>query len=160
VVSSTYDTITGIIEYADTGDPVDPNITIGQVGFIARKSPTVGLGWISSSDIQGIPVRIVQMAMNSDLTNRIDTAVSTKASKDGLQTIVHTIVPAESITKSFTLPFIPADPTDVIMDVVGGIDGTYGVDFIITGDTFSWSGLGFDGLLGSGDVVRLVYFTI
>jgi hypothetical protein len=159
VVSANGSNVELVLEYADTGTPVDPIIAYYQLSFIGRKS-SEGFGWLAAADVQGISHRIVTYARNYDMTTGVNNKIQTKASKDGLQTIVHTIVPAESITKSFTLPFIPADPTDVIMDVVGGIDGTYGVDFIITGDAFSWSGLGFDGLLGSGDVVRLVYFTI
>lgn len=38
---------------------------------------------------------------------------------------------------------------------VGGVRQQYGIDFIVSGSTISWSGLGLDGILEAGDVLQI-----
>ena len=73
--------------------------------------------------------------------------------------IYDTISAGEEISKSFTLVSTPAQPTMVLFDIIGGTSQHYGVDFTISGNTLSWSGLDLDGVLTENDVVRLQYFT-
>ena len=56
------------------------------------------------------------------------------------------------ITNGFvTLTGTPTTLSDTILDIVGGITQDYSVDFIVTGNQLSWSGLGLDGVLIAGD---------
>lgn len=56
------------------------------------------------------------------------------------------------ITNKFvTLSSSPSSPSNVILDIIGGIVQDYGVDFTISGSTLSWSSLGLDGILSVGD---------
>lgn len=56
------------------------------------------------------------------------------------------------ITNKFvTLSSAPANPSDAILNVIGGPVQDYSVDFTITGSTLSWDSLGLEALLASGD---------
>lgn len=71
----------------------------------------------------------------------------------------YVITPADVTAANFTLAATPAEPTKVLVDVIGGTSQQQGVDYTISGSTFDFSGLGLDGILASGDVVRVQYFT-
>ena len=71
----------------------------------------------------------------------------------------HEILAAEETAKEFTLAQTAAEPTKVIADVIGATSQQYSVDFVISSNKFNWNGLGLDGSLTQGDVVRLIYFT-
>jgi len=75
------------------------------------------------------------------------------------QIIYHTISGPEEAAKQFTLSVAPANALLTLVDIIGGVPQQYSVDFTITGTTFNWSGLGLDGQLLAGDVVRLKYFS-
>jgi hypothetical protein len=65
---------------------------------------------------------------------------------------------SEISSDSFTLAVAPSVATNVIVDVINGTPQHYGVDFNVSGSTVNWSGLGLDGVLSAGDVLRLQYF--
>lgn len=71
----------------------------------------------------------------------------------------YVITPADVTAANFTLAAAPAEPTKVLVDVIGGTSQQQGADYTISGSTFDFSGLGLDGVLASGDVVRVQYFT-
>jgi len=71
----------------------------------------------------------------------------------------HTISAGEATAKQFNLADSPADPTLALVDIIGGTSQQYSLDFTIAGAVFNWSGLGLDGTLAAGDVVRLWYIT-
>lgn len=73
------------------------------------------------------------------------------------KTEYRTISAGEATAKSLTLAQAPASGTEVMLDVIGGGAQFYGDDFTVTVTTLSWSGLGLDGVLGSGDKVRIGY---
>ena len=56
-----------------------------------------------------------------------------------------------------TLNSTPTTSTTVQLSVVSGIQQQYATDFTVTGTTLSWSGLGLDGLLTSGDELIVWY---
>lgn len=74
-----------------------------------------------------------------------------------LKTEYVTLSPAEITAKAITLAQPPAAPGEVILDVIGGGAQFYGDDFVVSGSTLSWNGLGLDGLLVSGDKLRVHY---
>lgn len=62
-----------------------------------------------------------------------------------------TLSPTDISNKFVTLSSSPATPSATILDVIGGVAQDYSVDFTVSGTTLSWSGLGLDGILSSGD---------
>lgn len=78
----------------------------------------------------------------------------------GIQKVEYrTITPAEAAAKQITLAGLPATSNAVVLDVIGGGPAFYGDDFVVAGTALSWTGLGLDGLIDSGDKFRLVYLT-
>jgi hypothetical protein len=145
-----------VLEYVDSGSPVDPVVASYVPCFICETS-NEGFSWMASADSQIISSRIVDYARNKDMTERLDTNLAGKADKSDLETETHLITAPEAAAKRFTIGFMPAVPSEVVADVVGGVTASFADDFIIIGNEFVWEGLGFDGLLGTGDQVRLVY---
>lgn len=71
----------------------------------------------------------------------------------------HTVTGLEITNKEFTLSALPSDPTKVLVDMVNGSTQVYSVDFVLTTNVLGWNGLGLDGVLIAGDILRVVYFT-
>ena len=66
---------------------------------------------------------------------------------------------ADQVTaKSLQLEYTPRNPTEVLMDIRLQGALTYASDFIVSGNTVSWSGLGFDGVATVGMKLRFYYF--
>ena len=75
--------------------------------------------------------------------------------------IVHTITVPEAAAKQFNLPTIPPDVSKILVDIHQGPCALkYAVDYTTAGLVFNWAGLGLDGLIGAGDIVRVVYNSI
>jgi hypothetical protein len=53
----------------------------------------------------------------------------------------------------------PKDESSVALNVLGGGPQMYGTDYYVSDYFVHWSGLGLDGYLGEGDVLRIVYET-
>lgn len=71
-----------------------------------------------------------------------------------------TITGGESAAKQLTLVATPNTANQVLVDWISGCAQEYGVDFIVTGSTLDWTGLGLDtGGLTTGDKLRIVYFS-
>ena len=68
-----------------------------------------------------------------------------------------TITVGEAAAKSLTLAYTPVTPSEVCLDVVGGAVQFYGDDYSVSGTTLSWNALGLDGVLDSGDKIRIMY---
>lgn len=73
------------------------------------------------------------------------------------KTEYRTLTPAEITAKAITLAQTPASPGEVILDVIGGGAQFYGDDFVVSVATLSWNGLALDGVLASGDKLRVTY---
>ena len=69
-----------------------------------------------------------------------------------------TLTAGEIAAKEITLGQTPKTANKVILDVPSGTPQEYAVDFTVSGTTLSWNGLGLDGALISGDVIRIMYF--
>jgi hypothetical protein len=66
---------------------------------------------------------------------------------------------AEELSKEVILNSIPSEPTKTVVDVLsGGGALRYTLDFTIAGNVLSWAGGRFDGILGDGDELRVVYY--
>jgi len=87
------------------------------------------------------------------------TVTNTAASGATPQLEYRTLSSGEAAAKQLTLANVPSNSAMVIMDVIDGGPQQYSVDYSVTVDVVSWSGLGLDGILSTGDVLRLLYFT-
>lgn len=74
----------------------------------------------------------------------------------GLNFEYHTVTAAEAAAKSFLLLKDPAGG-QVCIDIIEGTSQKPGIDYAIDGKSVSWDGLGLDGLIEAGDVVRCIY---
>lgn len=59
--------------------------------------------------------------------------------------------------KYVTLSASPATPSDTLLMVKSAPSQYYGDDFTVIGSQLSWSSLGLDGILASGDELTVVY---
>lgn len=66
---------------------------------------------------------------------------------------------SDIIGKSFTISPTPLDVNEVVVKIASAPDQNQGLDYSITGSTFSWNGLGLDGVLEENDTVVLYYFS-
>lgn len=77
----------------------------------------------------------------------------------GTNNVIYLVTNPTDITNKFKpLPSTPSEPTKILADIVGGTTLYYGEDFSIIGLNFNWSGLTLDGLISSGDIIRVQYF--
>lgn len=74
-----------------------------------------------------------------------------------MKTEFRTITGGEETAKSLTLAHTPVTAGEVCLDIKGAPTQFYGDDYTVSGTTLSWSALGLDGVLVSGDKVRIVY---
>jgi len=74
-----------------------------------------------------------------------------------LKTEYRTLTLGEEVAKAITLLQTPVAPGEVLLDVKGGGAQFYSDDFVVSGSTLSWNGLGLDGLLVAGDKLRVTY---
>jgi len=86
---------------------------------------------------------------------------ATPVTPPGVENVLYrTLTGGEAAAKSLTLPATPISASKVKVDVMGGLGAVeYAVDFTVSGATFSWTGLGLDGLLSAGDKLRIVYLS-
>lgn len=70
-----------------------------------------------------------------------------------------TIDSGEAAAKSLTLSGTPAVSASTLLDPIGGGAQEYGVDYAVVGNILSWASLGLDGILTTGDKLRIVYWT-
>lgn len=65
----------------------------------------------------------------------------------------------EETSKEITLSDTPTQPSRTLVDVMnGGGALRYSLDFTVTGNVLSWAGGRFDGVLGDGDELRVVFY--
>jgi len=64
---------------------------------------------------------------------------------------------ADIAAKEITLPSTPLTPSDVTLDVIGGIQQGYTTDFTVTGNVLSWDTLGYETIAEAGDSFVVVY---
>lgn len=84
----------------------------------------------------------------------------TPSGPTGTQNVEYrTLTGGEAAAESLTLSATPASASLVMVDLIGGSAGHYGVDFTVSGTTLSWVGLGYSGLLSAGDVMRINYLS-
>lgn len=77
----------------------------------------------------------------------------------GSQTYVQrfTLSGTDISNKFVNLSLAPSDAQGVILTVIGGPQQDYLVDYSVTGSQVSWSSLGLDGVLSTGDKIVIQY---
>lgn len=70
-----------------------------------------------------------------------------------------TISIGEITAKELTLSLAPHAGGKLKVDVVEGSTQYFATDYTIVGDKLQWTGLGLDGLIAQGDILRIVYLT-
>lgn len=73
--------------------------------------------------------------------------------------IYHTVTGGEITAKQLTLPSTPYVASEVALDITGGTAQAYGTDFTVSGAVVNWNGLGMDGIVIAGNVIRFLYFS-
>lgn len=147
-------TVIAKLKYSDDGDIIDPGEVLDNPGFISRPSGLNHLAFHAAPTIHNIPDYVVQYARDKEMFEKIDPSLNGQ-----WVTPVHTITSEEATAKQFTMTPAPKDPSEVDVEVEDAPPQLPGFDFVITGSTFGWAGLGLDGLLEEGDRVRFEYFS-
>lgn len=70
-----------------------------------------------------------------------------------------TISVGEASAKQLTLAASPATAAKVKVDIISGTPQAFGSDYTVSGTVLDWTGLGLDGILASGDQLRIAYFS-
>lgn len=73
------------------------------------------------------------------------------------KTEFRTLSSIEAAAKSLTLAQTPSIPGEILVDAIGGGAQEWSVDYTVSGAVLSWSGLGLDGILATGDKLRVFY---
>jgi len=82
------------------------------------------------------------------------------AAASGTWNVEYPVLNNTNITNKFvTISNAPSVPSDVLLDIIGGSSQEYSVDFIVSGVQLSWNGLALDGILLSGDKLRITYIS-
>lgn len=75
----------------------------------------------------------------------------------GSQLFVKTLTASDISNKFVTLPDAAFYPEKVRLNIIGGIEQVNGIDFEVTDDIVSWSGLGLDNFLEEGEILLIHY---
>jgi len=76
-----------------------------------------------------------------------------------LNSYVHTVTLLEETAQEITLLNTPAEPSKVLVDIIGGGPQEYNVDYNVAINAFQWAGYGLDGVLLAGDKVRFYFYS-
>lgn len=137
--------------------PTDANSIIVFLDYVAV--PSSGWSLVGNSIVFGagyIPAT-GQTPYVFYLTNGIPPSPPTPS--NAFQVEYRTLTGGEIAAKQLTLAATPFNANYVIVDLVGAGAQIFNVDFTVASATLGWSGLGLDGVLIAGDVLRVQYFT-
>jgi hypothetical protein len=76
-----------------------------------------------------------------------------------LNSYTHLVTAADELVKEITLINTPAQPSKVLVDIIGGGAQEYNQDFTVSVNKFQWSGFALDGDLVEGDKVRFYFYS-
>lgn len=68
-----------------------------------------------------------------------------------------TLTLTDATNKYVTLAFTPSSAATVMLDVIGGTAQEFNVDFTVVSDQLRWNGYALDGILATGDKLRVWY---
>jgi hypothetical protein len=76
-----------------------------------------------------------------------------------LQSYTHIVTESEELAKEITLVSPPAQPSKILVDIIGGGSQEFNEDFTISTDKFQWGGFRLDGFLSKDDRVRFYFYS-
>lgn len=76
-----------------------------------------------------------------------------------LKTEFRTLTAGEASAKTVVLVGTPVTPSEILVDVIGGGAGFFNSDYTVVGNEIRWNGYGLDGILTTGDKIRVHYLT-
>ena len=115
-----------------------------------------GGGGVTTINSLSGPLTIAAGTGISVTDNGSNTITITNTGAGAFHTEYRTISSGEASAKQLTLA---ATPTNFVgMDIISGCAQQLSVDFSVTTNVLSWSGLALDGILTAGDVLRIEYF--
>lgn len=132
-----------------TGDVVGEggpsfNTTVESVGGVSAASIANAVSTLANATPNNTPNTIVLRDSNANFYGKYNVSKYTLSGTD--------------ITNGFvTLPSAPLIATITRLDVIGGIEQDYSVDFTVISNQVSWTGLGLDGILTAGDKIIVAY---
>lgn len=163
---------------AGSSVPVNSGTLYGGASFFVKVSPaTIGTSAInfqpvkvqpqfldSQFKVQNASDPTKQLAVDvsgvSTATTRTVTAANRNVALDNI-TIESwesfTLSSGQAAAKSVTLAHTPKVPANTELFPAGAPKQQYGLDFTVSGTTLSWTGLGLDGTLVTGDVIEVGY---
>jgi hypothetical protein len=119
----------------------------------------------SAPDVSGAEAGVTSMAITPNGAIYIKTGKGdfdwTLFASAGADTPVveyRTLTLGESLSKSLILSETPTDSELVQLDCISGGPQNYATDYIVVGNVLSWNGLNLDGILNSGDKLRISYY--
>lgn len=141
-LSNTPSSSESILVFVD-GAPVD-KAGWSQVGL----SIVFGVGYIP---VSGQDVYVYYLSSGTPVVPPITSGT--------LKTEFRTLTSGESTAKKIILAFTPADPGGVLVDIIGGTSQEFNVDYTVVANEVRWNGYALDGLLTTGDKLRVHYIT-
>jgi hypothetical protein len=143
------------------------SLSITQDPSIDVSIPAVGIqGARGYSMLSGLGVPATELGINNDLYVNLASGFLYKKEAN-IWNFKFNIVPqVEKITvtqqmvddKGIHLSILPLNPSAVQLSFVGGVgDQDNGEDFSVSGDFVSWDGLGLEGFVEVGDVLKIRY---
>ena len=153
--------LTAQIQYSDLEAVIDPTGALYTPGFICRGSSLQNIPWVSAADVQGFPQKLVTFALNIINWQTVDPKLGTGGGSTAKWWVEeYTLTSIMIASKQFSLLHTPIDPSNMDIEIVGGPDLLYGVDYtILSGNILSWAGLALDGgPLSVNDTIEVSYF--
>src|SRR5271166_5955351 len=155
--NQTFSDIAGTMKYLDDPPAIDPSGSTGGIGIIGTPAPRTGMPWLSASDTQGYPIKLVEFCQNADNFLVEDPNLNTQTSDTFTLT-------STDITNGYVeLSEVPTPASSVILEIQGAPPQAYGVDYTIVNDgsgspqRLSWNLLRLSGILSAGDKIIARY---
>jgi hypothetical protein len=134
-------------------------------GYVLTNDGAGNLSWSPGggsavSSLNGLTgAIIIASGSGISLTPSGNTITIAATSSGSQQVDLFTLNGTDISNKSITLSMTPSTPNETILLVAQAPNMFYGVDFTVSTNQLSWSGLALDGILSSGDNLTVSYNT-
>lgn len=157
--------LTATIKYLDGNTVPDINDYLSQPAIIVRSSDALGLGFISSSSLQGIPGYLSDYARNIDNFEIIDKLSTTTPSASGytFEEDFFNIISEDTTNKYVDLTSTPVAKESISANLYEGPILTRTKDYDLYEDNlgeakrFGWTGMSLENVITDGDILVVKY---